>query len=109
MIDKKNIKFAAKVKEIDRQYEANNNAELDNGVYHQDSEEEAKNEEQKKKDANGKSLETSFDKDDADEYGLNEDKANKPKKQSEWQKLEKMVIDRQKTEEEEEDKDYQSH
>jgi hypothetical protein len=34
IIDKKNIKFAAKVKEVDRQYEANNNAELDNGVYH---------------------------------------------------------------------------
>lgn len=34
LIDKKNIKFAAKVKEIDRQYEQNNNAELDNGVYH---------------------------------------------------------------------------
>lgn len=42
MVDKKNIKFAAKVKEIDRQYEANNNAELDNGVYHQDSDEEEK-------------------------------------------------------------------
>lgn len=34
LVDKKAIKFAAKVKEIDRQYEANNNAELDNGVYH---------------------------------------------------------------------------
>jgi len=34
LIDKKNIKFAPKVKEVDRQYEANNNAELDNGVYH---------------------------------------------------------------------------
>lgn len=34
MIDRKNFKFAAKVKEIDRQYEANNNGMLDNGVYH---------------------------------------------------------------------------
>jgi hypothetical protein len=34
MVDKKCIKFAAKVKEINRQYEMNNNAELDNGVYH---------------------------------------------------------------------------
>ena len=34
MIDKRVIKFDAKVKEVDRQYEANNNAELDNGVYH---------------------------------------------------------------------------
>jgi hypothetical protein len=34
MVDKKFVKFAAKVKEINRQYEMNNNAELDNGVYH---------------------------------------------------------------------------
>lgn len=40
LVDKKHLKFAAKVKEIDRQYELNNNAELDNGVYHQDSDEE---------------------------------------------------------------------
>jgi hypothetical protein len=31
------LHFAAKVKEIDRQYEMNNNAELDNGVYHENS------------------------------------------------------------------------
>lgn len=31
------LRFAAKVKEIDRQYELNNNAELDNGVYHDPS------------------------------------------------------------------------
>ena len=35
MVDRKiAIKFAAKLKEVDRQYEQNNNAELDNGVYH---------------------------------------------------------------------------
>ena len=34
IIDKKSIKFAVKAKEIDRQYEKNNNADLDNGVYH---------------------------------------------------------------------------
>ena len=33
------LKFSAKVKEIDRQYELNNNADLDNGVYHQEDEE----------------------------------------------------------------------
>ena len=37
MADKKCIKFSAKVKELDRQYELNNNADLDNGVYHQNS------------------------------------------------------------------------
>lgn len=35
MADKKVvIKFSAKAKEVDRHYEGNNNAELDNGVYH---------------------------------------------------------------------------
>lgn len=29
------LKFAGRVKEADRQYEVNNNAELDNGVYHE--------------------------------------------------------------------------
>lgn len=28
------LKFAHRVREIDKQYEVNNNAELDNGVYH---------------------------------------------------------------------------
>ena len=28
------LKFAHRVQEIDKQYEVNNNAELDNGVYH---------------------------------------------------------------------------
>lgn len=31
---RKIIKFKAKLAEINRQYEMNNNAELDNGVYH---------------------------------------------------------------------------
>ena len=55
MIDKRVIKFAgAKVKEVDRQYEANNNAELDNGVYHQDDEEEEGAAEELKVSPNGK-------------------------------------------------------
>jgi len=33
MVDKKVIKFAPRVKDVDRQYEMNNNCELDNGVY----------------------------------------------------------------------------
>ena len=34
MLSKKQVlKFNAKVKDLDRQYEANNNEELDNGVY----------------------------------------------------------------------------
>ena len=35
MVDKKSlIKFAARCRDQDRQYEINNNCELDNGVYH---------------------------------------------------------------------------
>lgn len=44
MAPRQAVKFSAKVKEIDRQYELNNNADLDNGVYHQDEDEEAKEE-----------------------------------------------------------------
>jgi hypothetical protein len=39
---KRCIKFAARVRDIDKQYEINNNAELDNGVYHKIEDEEAK-------------------------------------------------------------------
>lgn len=34
MAPRQSVKFSARVKEIDRQYELNNNADLDNGVYH---------------------------------------------------------------------------
>lgn len=45
MQSKRCLKFAPRVRDIDKQYEINNNAELDNGVYHKnaDEEEEAKN------------------------------------------------------------------
>ncbi len=33
VLDRKYVKFAARCKDIDRQYEMNNNCELDNGVY----------------------------------------------------------------------------
>lgn len=33
MVDKRIIKYAPRVKDINRQYEMNNNCELDNGVY----------------------------------------------------------------------------
>lgn len=36
------LKFAPRVRDIDKQYEINNNAELDNGVYHKNEEEEKK-------------------------------------------------------------------
>lgn len=34
LLPRRVIKFAAKLQEVNRQYELNNNAELDNGVYH---------------------------------------------------------------------------
>ncbi len=77
LVEKKHIKFAAKVKEVDRQYEANNNAELDNGVYHQDSDEEEKKQEEEKK-GKKNSLDGSFNNDNAYEDGEGK------KKQSEW-------------------------
>lgn len=40
MSKKKVIKFIAKVKDLDREYEKNNNCELDNGVYNDSSSEE---------------------------------------------------------------------
>ena len=40
MAPRRVIKFAPKIKELDRQYEMNNNAELDNGVYHNEEEED---------------------------------------------------------------------
>ena len=43
--DRRIIKFCARVRDIDRQYEINNNADLDNGVYHKLDEEENKEEE----------------------------------------------------------------
>lgn len=44
------IKFAARIRDIDKQYEVNNNAELDNGVYHKFAEEEEEKEKNDKKD-----------------------------------------------------------
>ena len=35
IVDKRVIKYAPRVKDINRQYEMNNNCELDNGVYNQ--------------------------------------------------------------------------
>lgn len=40
MAPRRVIRFAPKIKELDRQYEMNNNAELDNGVYHNEEEED---------------------------------------------------------------------
>ena len=54
--DRRCIKFAPRVREIDKQYEVNNNAELDNGVQHDFGKEE---EEKKKKEEEAKKKEDS--------------------------------------------------
>ena len=54
MAPKKLIRFAPKIKEIDRQYEMNNNAELDNGVYHNEDEEDGEMGNDTKQSDNGK-------------------------------------------------------
>jgi hypothetical protein len=52
------LKFAPRVRDVDKQYEVNNNAELDNGVYHKFDEEE---EEEKKKEEEKKTINSSDD------------------------------------------------
>ena len=47
------IKFGPKVRDIDRQYEINNNADLDNGVYHKFDEENAEGNNEEDKPAEG--------------------------------------------------------
>jgi len=47
MVSKRCLKFAARARDADKQYEMNNNADLDNGVYHKVDEEEKKEEENK--------------------------------------------------------------
>lgn len=42
IVNKENFEFADKCKEVNRQYMLNNNAELDNGVYNENEEEEQK-------------------------------------------------------------------
>ena len=99
------IKFAARVRDIDKQYEVNNNAELDNGVYHKNEEEEG-GKEQKKEDSDD-SLQSSFNKEtslrsDEDEEAMRvreekkkEERAKKDKKkkkkQTELEKLESLI------------------
>lgn len=107
MIDKRVIKFAAKVKEVDRQYEANNNAELDNGVYHQDDEEE-KNDQQPKSPPIGSNDEYQLEggpggqqlRQDDEQLQREIEKGQKLKDQSEWQKIERMMINKQRNEDE---------
>lgn len=59
------LRMAPRVRDIDRQYELNNNADLDNGVYHKVEEDEAAAEDIKKedkKDDSQDSLQSSFNK-----------------------------------------------
>lgn len=70
------LKFAPKVREIDKQYEVNNNAELDNGVYHDFNKDEKQ-----------------VEKEDSLQSDFRETMNSQNKKpQTELQKLEKMIM-----------------
>ena len=56
------MKFAARVRDIDKQYELNNNKELDNGVYHKCEEEDGKDKKDNKLGESDDSLQSSFNK-----------------------------------------------
>ena len=74
------IKFAPRVREIDMQYEVNNNAELDNGVYHDFGKEDEKKED-KKEDSDG----------DVSVDSQGNKKKSKKTKQTELQMLDNMI------------------
>jgi hypothetical protein len=97
------LKFAARVRDIDKQYEINNTAELDNGVYHKFEEEKV----EEKKDPNSDdSLQSSFNKESSlrsneedEELRLKKQKEkqerrkkkSKKVKQTEMEKLENLI------------------
>ena len=82
MCSKNVIKFGPKVREIDRQYEINNNADLDNGVYHKvEAKEDIKV---------GEELETG-EMDDEEAEILAQLKQNNQVKGAHMQQLEQMI------------------
>ncbi len=100
--DRSCLKFAARVREVDRKYEANNNQELDNGVYHKFEEEEEK-EAAPKQHSSSDSLQSSFNKesemrsdDEEENQRIKEIRKNKKKKQTEIEKLESMIQQQEK-------------
>ena len=101
IIHKRVIKFNPKVKDIDRQYEQNNNADLDNGVYNNfaNDEEEQKNSQDgsnhssSSQDSLKKSFrETELSSDDEKaEKQMEEARENKLKQQTELQEFENQL------------------
>lgn len=107
------MKFAARIRDIDKQYEINNNAELDNGVYHKFAEDENKEEEKKKDlDSSDDSLRTSFNRetirsdDDEEEKRVRDQKRAEKKRKKEQTELEKLESLIQQEEQKPEDMDY---
>jgi serine/threonine protein kinase len=108
IVTRRIIKFGARVRDIDRQYEINNNADLDNGVYHKFDEEEQKNEQEevKSEEDNSKSQENLKNEDseimldEEEQEILKELKKQGQKKKnqndmSEIQRLENMIHDQE--------------
>jgi hypothetical protein len=86
MESKNVIKFLGKVREINFQYEVNNNQELDNGVYHDYWQKEGEKDEDKD------SLKGSFDRENSIAEGEEHKKDQKEKKKgSELARLENEI------------------
>lgn len=97
------IKFGARVRDIDRQYEINNNADLDNGVYQKQEEDQkaeeepmVEDDEEEEKSSPSKLEESEILLDEEEQEILKElKKQGKKKKQSEMQKLQIMIQDQE--------------
>lgn len=100
LVNREIIQFAPRVKEVDRWYEHNFCADLDNGVYHKFGEEDEKEDKKKNNTRQSQdSLVSSFANDsmcsdEAEEekrLDTKEKEKLKKKDQSEWQKIEVMI------------------
>ena len=98
IVPKRILKFAPKVKDLDRQYEHNNNADLDNGVYNNIGDENdpaAQNQEDDNEDDSlkGSFKETELNSDDerAEEEAAERRERQKEREESELVEFEKQI------------------
>lgn len=93
IVDRRIIKFGPKVRDIDKQYEINNNADLDNGVYHNFEEEDQAPDDDGLDGKNNMKVPTEADEVLEEQEILHKLKKQEKKKQenTELQKLENMI------------------
>jgi hypothetical protein len=94
IVPKRVLKFAPKVKDLDRQYEHNNNADLDNGVYNNiDDPANNRDEEDEEDSLKGsfKDTELSSDDEHAEEEATQRRQRQKEKEESELIEFEKQI------------------